>query len=383
MARPRLPIGSHGTINVREVEPGMWRARTRYRFSNGEFKQVERFSPSRVKAEIALKKALETIDDGVNASISPDLKLADLADKFLEEKKASRAAGTAQTYEVAVRAHVKPDIGQLTIREATPERLGRFLTTVNKEHGHGAAKNCRSVLSGMMALAVRNGALNHNPVADVEKIEKPHKPGSKPIPPEKLKQCIRAIESDEVLARRGYVDLFKFLAATGWRMSEACGLQWSAVDFNKGELKMTRIAKYINGEGTKLQEYGKTYASVRTIQPPAGLMELLAERRKNMPPNDYNLVFPSSQGGVLDPNNAERAWRERRDALGFPGTTSHSFRKCVATFLDAKGMSARDIADYLGHDDPSLTMDVYMQRNRGNAEASGHMNDFIGDMLTD
>jgi integrase len=42
--------------------------------------------------------------------------------------------------------------------------------------------------------------------------------------------------------------------------------------------------------------------------------------------------------------------------------TSHVFRKTCATILDEAGMSARDIADQLGHARPSMTQDVYMGR---------------------
>ncbi len=37
-------------------------------------------------------------------------------------------------------------------------------------------------------------------------------------------------------------------------------------------------------------------------------------------------------------------------------------RKTVATRLDEAGLSARQIADHLGHSRPSLTQDVYLGR---------------------
>jgi integrase len=40
----------------------------------------------------------------------------------------------------------------------------------------------------------------------------------------------------------------------------------------------------------------------------------------------------------------------------------HTFRHYVATRLDDAGLSAQEIADYLGHDDVSTTQDVYMDR---------------------
>jgi integrase len=42
--------------------------------------------------------------------------------------------------------------------------------------------------------------------------------------------------------------------------------------------------------------------------------------------------------------------------------TSHTFRKTMATLLDAQGLSARVGADQLGHAQISMTQDVYMDR---------------------
>lgn len=47
------------------------------------------------------------------------------------------------------------------------------------------------------------------------------------------------------------------------------------------------------------------------------------------------------------------------------------FRHLVATRLDAAGLSAREIADYLGHEKVSMTQDVYMSRkSRGTTAAT-------------
>ena len=40
----------------------------------------------------------------------------------------------------------------------------------------------------------------------------------------------------------------------------------------------------------------------------------------------------------------------------------HNFRKTTATTLDEAGLSARMIADLLGHARPSMTQDVYKGR---------------------
>jgi integrase len=60
----------------------------------------------------------------------------------------------------------------------------------------------------------------------------------------------------------------------------------------------------------------------------------------------------------------------RRAPERHQGLTSHTFRRTVATRLDDAGLSARQIADHLGHAKPSMTQDVYMGRNVASAEAA-------------
>ncbi|MEU4802365.1 hypothetical protein [Actinosynnema sp. NPDC023587] len=50
--------------------------------------------------------------------------------------------------------------------------------------------------------------------------------------------------------------------------------------------------------------------------------------------------------------------------------TFRTFRRTVATLLDQAGLTARQIADILGHSRPSMTQDVYMgRRSPGRAGA--------------
>ena len=76
---------------------------------------------------------------------------------------------------------------------------------------------------------------------------------------------------------------------------------------------------------------------------------------------------------MRDPVNVENIWRQNRDRLGFEGVTTHALRKTAATGLDVAGVSARGIAEYLGHTKPSLTQDVYMSRNVGSSAAAEHL----------
>ena len=59
-----------------------------------------------------------------------------------------------------------------------------------------------------------------------------------------------------------------------------------------------------------------------------------------------------------------------------PSARSGTVRHSVATRLDKAGLSAREIADYLGHERISMTQDVYMSRKATGANASAALDAF-------
>ncbi|MEU9820888.1 tyrosine-type recombinase/integrase [Pseudonocardia alni] len=84
-------------------------------------------------------------------------------------------------------------------------------------------------------------------------------------------------------------------------------------------------------------------------------------------------VFPSIAGTLRDPGNTRKQLRDAVAGSEWAGLHPHVFRHLVATRLDAAVLSARENADYLGHEKVSMTQDVYMSRkSRGtNAAALG------------
>ena len=372
MARPRMGIGTYGAINTSEVQPGKWRARTRYRFTDGRARQVEKFGLTRAKATFALKQALTTIEAERGGELKPTTTLRVLAQMFLDAKRdVGRSEGTLETYGYAVSAHIVPKIGDLTVAEAKPERLQPFLNRIEKESGAGAAKNCRSTLSGMMALAVVNGATEKNPVRELERISRSRgkKRGSAAIPIDELPTFLAHARADVDLKRWDTVELIEFMLASGWRVAEVCALDIGSVDFTAGTATVEAINVRVRGKGVVRQDFPKTEKSARITPLPAQTMDLLRRRHETL--GEFTtLLFPTPLMRLRDPSNTQREIRDRRDVLGYPELSTHSFRKTVATILDKAGLSATEIADYLGHENPSMTQDVYMNTIKGSKHAA-------------
>jgi integrase len=374
-----MAIGTYGTINTTEVLPGKWRARARYRFADGKARQIEKFGSSKAKAVTALKEALTIVEANRGGELMPTTSLRVLGQMFLDAKRdVGRAEGTLETYGYAVNAHIVPKIGDLTVAEAKPARLQPFLNSVEKERGAGAAKNCRSALSGMMSLAVVNGAIDKNPVRDLERISRAHakKRASTAIPPSEIPVFLAKVRADPELIRGDTVELVEFMLVCGWRVGEVCALDVSSIDFEHGTAALEATNVRVKGKGIVRQEYPKTEKTERVHPLPVKTMELLRRRHDRL--GEFTtLLFPTPLMRLRDPSNTQREIRERRVLLGYPKLMTHSFRKTVATLLDTAGLSATEIADYLGHENPSMTQDVYMNTIKGARRAA----DVLGERL--
>jgi integrase len=86
--------------------------------------------------------------------------------------------------------------------------------------------------------------------------------------------------------------------------------------------------------------------------------------------------FPSTAGTLRDPDNTRKQPRQTVAATEWRGLHPHAFRHLVATRLDGEGLSAREIADYLGHERVLMTHDVYMARRVAGATASTALDRF-------
>jgi integrase len=112
---------------------------------------------------------------------------------------------------------------------------------------------------------------------------------------------------------------------------------------------------------------------MRTITPPRSVITLLRRRHAN-PHSRW--VFPSTRGTLRDPDNTRKQLREMVAGSAWEGLHPPAFRHLVATRLDAAGLSAREIADYLGHERISMTQDVYMSRRATGANAAAALDLF-------
>jgi integrase len=217
VGRPPLSVGTYGSISTSPYGTG-YRARTLYRDYDGVTRRVERHGQTKGAAERALRLALrDRAYVGVEAEITPDTKIAGLAETWFAEISAQdRSPGTLRAYRDRLDRQIIPALGNLRVRELTTGVVDRHLRAVRDKHGASLAKLCRTVLSGMAGLATRHDALEHNPVRDAGRIS-PGKPKRVPraLSVAETRQLRAWLSNDDKARERDLPDLVDLMDQNG------------------------------------------------------------------------------------------------------------------------------------------------------------------------
>jgi integrase len=156
------------------------------------------------------------------------------------------------------------------------------------------------------------------------------------------------------------------VAVTGLRISEALGLKWSDLDYERQMIHLRRV-----WVGNELVLRMKTDGAAA----PVPLGELLADalqswHRNTLYANPEDWVFPSTKMKGKTPLSASMMAKDKiRPAaikVGVPLQPGqrfgfHNFRHSLATFLINKGKDVKTIQGLLRHAKATTTLDLYSQ----------------------
>lgn len=400
MGRPPLPVGTAGKIGFAELN-GQVRARANFRDYDGRVRPVTRYGSSQAAAERRLKEALRDRRGPTGeGEITTASTFAAVAKLWLAEvDDAGLAETTIETYQRNLDLHALPTLGELRMREITVGTVDRFLKAVRARHGPGARANTKKVVSLVLGLAVRHDALDQNPVRDVAKAKRGGRSTVRALTIDETKDFLKRVDAEvgqDESARqsdeRDLVDICEWMLGSGVRIGEALAVRRDVIDLEHAVVEINATIVRITGKGAVLQERTKNDAGWRVIAVPDHIVELFRRRMsmtspvvvsqqawvlspagkyRQVPAHELGLIFTTEVGGVRNPTNVQRGLRVVRKRIGeYLWVKSHIFRKTVATRLDEARLSAREIADHLGHAQPSMTQDVYMGRGVASAEAA-------------
>ncbi|HWD04084.1 MAG TPA: site-specific integrase [Amycolatopsis sp.] len=333
-----------------------------YKDYDGVARPVERVGDTKAKA---INNLLEALRDRArhngDGEIKPTTKVALAAEMWLKAvDESDKAARTKREYRDTWNRYLVKPLGERRVADVRVSTANRLITETRDRHGRGAASHVKVVLSGIFALVVRHDAVEKNPVREIESLGARKRKKERMVNSGSISRVLGVFHASEDAKRWDLVDLADVLSGLGCRIGEVLALDWdTSIDFTAGTVRFHGTVIRVTGQGLFVQDHTKSRAGMRTIRPPDWVMDILKTRHAAA---RSTWVFPSAAGTLRDPDNTRARFRRVVAATPFEGLHPHDFRHYVAGVLDEAGLTAREIADYLGHERISTTQEDYMER---------------------
>jgi integrase len=341
-------------------------------FDNGQRrrrKKREKLAPATVKEREVRKIAAEflrPINQGL-VPIGAATSFAEFVDgTYTPVVLPTMAKSTQDRYSGVIRNYLKPQFGNLCLRDITVLTVDRYFSGLGRTNlQYESVDKIRDVLSGILTSAVRYGLLVKNPA---EGVRLPRARRGK-----KTKQWItqQQFQSLILLIAEPYATMLYVAVFTGLRVSELIGLRWNDVH----EDSITIDERCCRGD------WGapKSAASNDTIPVNRAVIERIRRLKtltvdvkagcatrhyrvvKSDGPDD--LVFQSvSTGAAMRDNNIlKRHIKPAARKAGLEFVNWRCLRTSYATWLKEAKADIKDAQKLMRHSRATTTLEIYQQ----------------------
>lgn len=305
--------------------------------------------------------------------------VAEWLDRWLESyARPTVKLSTYCSYELYIRAHIKPKLGGMRMNALIVDDLQDFFNERRKNgnlKGVGGLSpktltNMRNMMHLAFAQAVQNHLIRDNIVEGV-RLPRAEKKEMRVLNREEQDKLVTAAKCSEEPAAFGIVfDLF-----TGIRIGELCGLRWKNVRMDEKEFRICETRNRLPNHDDSIETSTsvqtlpttKTSNSLRTVYLLDELYQDMLDykarqdalRREYPGFNADGYVFCQSNGQPYEPRTYQDLFKRCVRQAGIRDANFHALRHTFATRSLEQGMDIVTLSRLLGHANPSITMDKY------------------------
>jgi integrase len=353
-----------------KVEQVGWCGMIDLGFVDGKRKRQALYAPMDQKKQLEAK--VTAAQHAKNSGTAPKggrLTVAEWLATWLRQKEASGKvrARTLEHYELKIRLHIVPAIGQKPLAKLTPSDVEAMLGAhVKSGMAPRSASHVRAVLRNALQRAERDGLISRNVarLAEAPSVPDEERPA---LEPEEALAFLQAAEAERLSA------MYTVALGVGLRFGEIAGLRWPDVDLDGGVLHVRKALQWIRPRGERaalphLVE-PKSRKSRRSVDLSDQVIEALRRHRTMWLEekirlgerwlNEWDLVFTESLGQPLRPREVRDQFQAILVRAGLPHMHFHDLRHSNAALLLNAGVPMKVLAELLGHSSPALTERTY------------------------
>ena len=359
-------------------DKGIWRVRARVPDPlTGQVKQVSRTTGYRIadhtrrRAEQKMKEIVAELEKAANAEVIQDDPLfSETVKRWREHKAATLRESTMTAYDYNINKHILPRLGNLRTREITMYHIRKFYDDLLKTHKVKTVRKIHLIVSGAMEDAVVNRIRSDNPASHI-KLPKAEKYTGAALSGGDLDKLLRYLDT----AAEPIKTAMLLAVIAGLRREEVCGLRWQDVDLETETLHI---------QNTVVQNAGQIWELERTKTPKSNRLLSIGDYL-----SDHLRALKATQeaaGLVLDkvcrwpdgrevkPAYISHTQAKVMEACGVTRIRFHDLRHTAGTYL-AKHATPKQAQAFLGHEDISTTMNIYVHADDEDRAAAANIMD--------
>lgn len=265
---------------------------------------------------------------------------------------------TYDSYENIIKNNINPFIGEMLIGDVKKDNIQKLVSDLVNEKNLSPAtiKRIFAVLHGALKQAVYNEIIFKNP-AEQATLPKQNPKTIEVFSIEQQQRFLASAKESNLYAA------FLVNLDSGLRRGELLALTWKDVDFENGIITVnknivTTKNRKLNISEIKVQNSTKTKSGMRKV--PLTQRSLLVLKELKLKQQKLSdIVFCSTIGTHIDPNNFSREFRKVIKNAGMNKFSPHVLRHTYATRLFESNVAAKTISELLGHSSITITLNIY------------------------
>lgn len=304
----------------------------------------------------------------VDEPISETVLFADFMEQWLKVIKSSVALTTFSSYSNMVKKVIVPYFKEqkITLQELSAKHIQDFYLKELERVSASSVIHYHANIHKALKYAVK---LDLIPVNPADKVERPRKE----------RFMANFYDADEVnklfeITRGTKLEIpVLFGAFYGMRRSEALGMKWDAIDFERNTITIRHTFTIVDLDGKRIavtSDQTKTKSSMRTLPLVPFVKEKLLKFKAEQEENrrlcgrsyikDYmGYVCINEIGDIIRPGYITSTFPKLLEEHGMRKGRFHDLRHSCASLLLANGVPMKQIQEWLGHSDFSTTANIY------------------------
>ncbi len=320
------------------------------------------------RAELVLREKLREYES-LEGYTDNHAIFSDIVRQWLRTSSVRVDAVTMQGYQCLADTHILPyfDAKRIKLSDINRKVLQAYIDEKHlngRKDGKGglsprSLRLHKNILFQALKDAVRDGLIPNNPCEQVV-LPQMIRFESSFYSVEQVNALLEAVKDDALYP------LIKLTVVYGLRRSETLGLKWDSVDFSAKTLTIkhtvSKVTKAVEKDKTKNATSYRSFPLVPDIQ--SLLLELQKNEAKNREEfgkeytkNDYILKW--DDGHPFSPDFVTKKFQKLLKANKLPKIRFHELRHSCASILINMGFTLKDVQEWLGHSDITITANIY------------------------